>query len=165
MSKRSSDKGKDYERHVAKILSEWCGFPLIRTPMSGAWQGTAGDIIPKNKTDDFPFTVECKKQESWCMEQWLSGSGPFHDWVQQAVDGVAKDIEHGRNVHTFMLIFSRNHKPDYIACTISLLSNINEWPPAAEFIAVRTGLLVFELKAFLNLYTFNQLIARVEPST
>lgn len=155
---QSGPKGKEYERHVAKILSEWCGFPLIRTPMSGAWQGTAGDIIPKNKSDDFPFTVECKKTEAWCMEQLLANTGPFAEWVQQAVEGVAKDIEHGRNVYTFMLIFSRNRKPDYIACTCSLICT-DEWPNC-EFLAVRPGLLVFELKAFLNLYSFNKLSNR-----
>jgi hypothetical protein len=151
---KSGPKGKDYERHIAKILSDWCGFPLIRTPMSGAWQGTAGDIIPKNKTDDFPFLVECKKQEHWQMEQLLSNTGPFADWVQQAVEGMAKDAEHGRDVRTFMLIFSRNRKPDYIACTHSLIPD--DWPEA-EFVAVRPGLLVFELYTFLNLYNFNQL--------
>lgn len=164
MSKRSSDKGKEYERHVAKVLSEWCGCTLIRTPMSGAWQGTAGDIIPKNRSDNFPFTVECKKQEGWVMEQIMAGCGLFQEWVVQSLDGVSKDREHGREVLTYMLIFSRNFKPDYIAMQVKDLPEV----PICNFMRVaheQQSLVVMELSAFMNLYTFNQLIARVEPST
>lgn len=117
--KKSSNKGKDYERKIAKLLSDWCGFELIRTPMSGAWQGTAGDIIPKDRSKHFPFLVECKKQENWSLEQILESHGPFSSWVTQVQQELVKDLSNGHNVKSFLLIFTRNNKPDYIACPAS----------------------------------------------
>lgn len=115
MPLNSSRKGKVYENKIAKVLSEWCGFKLIRTPMSGAWQGTAGDIKPKNNTESFPFTIECKNTESWNFHQIFKGRGEFYTWVDQAVREAKEDREIASEQRIPILIFSTNFAPNYVS--------------------------------------------------
>jgi hypothetical protein len=111
----SGNKGKEYERLIAKKLSKWAGFELIRTPMSGAWQGTAGDIKPKHDTVDFPFTIECKKDENWRFEQIMVGNGPFYKWLEQAEREAVEDSQMTGQSKIPVVIFSRNYVDDFIA--------------------------------------------------
>lgn len=115
MGSKSGDKGKSYELRIAKLLTKWAGFQLIRTPMSGAWQGTAGDIKPKSQTDHFPFTVECKKDEGWDMDAVVSGkSALFKSWIDQLIREVREDEIVTGQLRFPLLIFSRNYRSDYI---------------------------------------------------
>lgn len=47
MAVNGRNKGANFERVIAKQLSEWCGFTITRTPSSGGWAKT-GDITPKD---------------------------------------------------------------------------------------------------------------------
>ena len=73
--KTSRNKGSGYERKIAKVLTEWWGEKFFRTPLSGGHQdmsqemNVAGDIITKDV--NFPFHLELKKHEGWCLEQVL----------------------------------------------------------------------------------------------
>lgn len=157
----SDAKGKAYERKISKLLSEWCGFELIRTPMSGGWQGTAGDIIPKNRSQHFPFVVECKnrKASAWSMEQILAGNGQFPDWVFQCEQEIIKDNENGHPVSTFLLIFTRNNKPDYIALPTAYMPVLHM---NYAIIHTVTPVVVCELKQFLLFVDYDKLISMVE---
>lgn len=59
-------KGSDFERKIAKILTEKLGFEIIRVPMSGAFASSyntdfvAGDLTPTSKDIFFPFVFELK---------------------------------------------------------------------------------------------------------
>jgi Holliday junction resolvase len=167
MATNGQNKGRVYERRISKILSDWCGFELIRTPMSGAWQGTAGDIKPKDESQLFPFVVECKKSENWNMEQILAGTGPFVKWVAQAQAEIIKDKANGRTVHSFMLIFSRNNRPDYIAVPLSLMSDTQlmllqltsaPYPNSICTMCNGYSMLVFELEKFIAYIKYAELL-------
>lgn len=157
--KLSANKGKSYERRISKLLSTWCGFELIRTPMSGAWQGTSGDIKPKDASVNFPFVIECKKQEKWNMEQVLANEGVFKSWVEQAAAEIEKDVRNGKHVVSFLLIFSRNHKSDYIAVpathtTAGTLALLN-------YCSVRIDhqhLYIFDLHEFMSKVAYHTLL-------
>ena len=68
---RSKGIGSDFERKIVKILSDWWGLPLRRTPNSGGWDKQVqdgvlqapGDIIAPYGTN-FPFCIECKHRRS-----------------------------------------------------------------------------------------------------
>lgn len=110
--KKSRDKGQRYERKIAKIFSEWAGMDMLRTPLSGGWaRGRAdvtGDIVPGDANRQFPFSIECKKNESWTWEQVHHQIGPvLNSWWQQTVDECAPG-------KIPLLIFSRNRYDDYV---------------------------------------------------
>lgn len=157
--KKSGDKGKGYERKIAQRLSDWCGIELIRTPMSGAWPGTSGDILPKVRHQSFPFLIECKKEEDWCLEQVLAGNGLFHrEWLVEIPEKITKDESHGHPIGAWMLIFSRNRKPDYIAYPLSLIPEGWQTVNVLTLRTATTPLVVMELEQFLQLYTYASLV-------
>lgn len=152
----SSDKGKSYERKIAKALSIWCGFELIRTPMSGGWQGTSGDIKPKDATKLFPFVLECKKQEQWNMEQILSNEGSFFAWIKQAEAEIIKDRQNGIDCVAYMLIFSRNHKPDYVALPYHIVADLTL--PINRVSIAASNVVIFELHKFTAEVSYDTLL-------
>ena len=112
MSKMSKTKGSTYERHIAKKLGDWWGEKFQRTPASGGldWgkdNRVCGDIVTPPDSS-FPFTVECKKRESWNMDALFKGSKEITKWWKQ----VKKDcLKSGLEP---MLVMSRNLQPDYV---------------------------------------------------
>jgi hypothetical protein len=105
-------KGSGFERKIAKILSNWSGHDLRRTPLSGGWSRqnpeTTGDIVSISKGADFPFSVECKNQEGWRMEAILLGKCKvFDDWWQQTIQNCP---EH----KVPMLVFSKAYSIDWV---------------------------------------------------
>ena len=110
--KTSRNKGSGYERKIAKVLTEWWGEKFFRTPLSGGHQdmsqemNVAGDIITKDV--NFPFHLELKKHEGWCLEQVLISpkQGKIGDWFRQA----KSDCKPGKIP---FLIFSKNYFPDF----------------------------------------------------
>lgn len=136
MGKMSDRKGKSYENRMAKLLSKWTGLPLIRTPMSGAWSGSAGDIVCKGQPGAFPFTVECKKTESWDLHQLLAGTGPFFNWMEQVVRESHDDMLLTDRAKYPVLLFTKNYRPDYIAIPLSVpISSL----PISRYIIVHTS--------------------------
>lgn len=109
----SRNKGSNYERAIAKKLTEFWGEGAFqRVPNSGGlhWgsdQRIAGDIIPPPEAQ-FPFVVECKKREGWTMDNVLLDNGQPREWWYQAVTDAR------RVKKTPMLIFSRNRAKDFV---------------------------------------------------
>lgn len=106
------NKGANQERKLAKLLSDWWGAKVYRTPGSGAWAtshtdgklNSAGDIVCEDP--NFPFCVESKKVEGWHLEQLLtSPKCIIRKWWQQTLDETPVDKEP-------LLIFSRNGLPE-----------------------------------------------------
>lgn len=97
--KKSKSKGFRFER---KCCDLWSGFmphlSFSRTPGSGGWNKeiVTGDIFPilvatGTVADDFPYSVECKSQENWSMEEVLRGAGKVFLWWEQCLnDAVTK---------------------------------------------------------------------------
>lgn len=109
----SGDKGKRFELKCAKLLSEWSGLELMRTPMSGGWAGEAADIVPKFGAH-FPFVVECKHEEGWEFDHLFNNSGPFPRWIAQAVEQAEYKSRETGNVYFPMLMFTRNRRYTYL---------------------------------------------------
>jgi hypothetical protein len=120
----SKAKGSEFERKVAKALSQWWGEEFHRTPMSGGlhWKEdnrVAGDIVtPPDSL--YPFTTECKKREGWDLEQVLKGTGDVEKWWNQAVaDGERVKLKP-------LLIFSKNFAPSYVMMTLNDFLDISK---------------------------------------
>lgn len=115
MGKLSIRKGSNFERQIAKIFSDWSGVKLVRTPMSGAWDGCEVDIWPENPEVYWPLAIECKKSEAWNMDQIMEGVGPFYDWLEQAEQQAEQWSERTGKSRDPILVFSRNRHPIYAA--------------------------------------------------
>ena len=69
--KHPKQKGSEFERKVAKALTDWSGYEFHRTLMSGAlhWDNDSrvvSDIVPPESLSGWPFSIECKNVEcSW----------------------------------------------------------------------------------------------------
>jgi hypothetical protein len=146
MGRKSIVKGSTFERKVAKILSEWVGFKLVRTPMSGAWSGSDSDIWPNDPTNIFQLSVECKCTEGWNFHQIMLGIGPFFDWLQQAVDQAHPD-------QAPILIFSANRKPTYICLPVLIM-------PLDGF-SVSAKLFIFRGQRTFMITVLDQFVQRV----
>jgi hypothetical protein len=109
-TKTGKQKGSNYERKIAKILKAAWNIELVKTPISGGWgkMKTSGDITAEDR--NFPFSIECKKQEGWSFEQLFKSPEKceLNKWWSQALDQGYKDDK------IPLLIFSRNFQPNYI---------------------------------------------------
>jgi hypothetical protein len=111
--KNGKNKGNRAEREVAALVSKWWGSDFARTPSSGGFRTkkfredwhAEGDLVTADET--FPFSVECKWQEGWTLDQLLtSNKGCVWDWWKQTKGQTPKD-KHP------LLIFKRNNMPRY----------------------------------------------------
>lgn len=108
----SKQKGSEYERKIAKILSKYWGEDFHRTPMSGGlhWKDdnrVAGDIVTP-PTSIYPWTTECKKRQEWGFDQLLKGTGEVEQWWKQALgDSVRVGLKP-------LVIFAKNFSPNYM---------------------------------------------------
>jgi len=110
---RSSNKGSRAERELAKRLEAWWGVGTFRrTPGSGSWDRgefrMKGDVIAED--EEFPFSIECKNDESWRWSTFLNGkmSGISSFWKQTLEQAeITSDVP--------LLVFTRNYHPSYVA--------------------------------------------------
>lgn len=110
--KNSRTKGSNYERKIAKKWTAWSGEHIRRTPQSGGWStarfGVTGDLVCDNPS--FPFHIECKKREGWCLDDLLTGvrvrdTRSVMAWWEQTL----KSCPPGKQP---VLVFARNNQPD-----------------------------------------------------
>ena len=116
MAKRINivDKGKDYERIIAKKFSQWYNSEFRRVPQSGGFDKRviSGDIflVDKIEQKNFLFSIECKKVESWEFNPLLSTSSEatklMKFWDQASNDATIA----GKKP---IVVFSKNFYPDY----------------------------------------------------
>lgn len=114
MSNKGKNKGKAFERELAKHLSTIFGLNFLRVPNSGAYVGASnsfrknaltatqqtvftGDIIVPDELNRFAF--ECKFYKDFSWKQIYSSSKVLDTWISQAK---ATD-------RTWMLVFKINN--------------------------------------------------------
>lgn len=114
VGKGSKAKGSNFERKIAKALSEYWGAEFHRTPGSGSlhWQSennVAGDIVA-GPSAGLPFVIECKNQEAgnWTIESAFLGKHNIKEWWSQVVTD-------SRRVERIpLLIFTRNRAEEFV---------------------------------------------------
>ena len=102
----SRTKGANYERKIAKRLSDFYKIELRRTPLSGGmdWKG---DILPV--FGEIPYHIECKKVEK--LNIW------------KALEQAEKDCPEDKIP---IVIFTRNRTEDYVAIKLEDFLRIKE---------------------------------------
>jgi hypothetical protein len=84
----AKDKGREFQKWVARMISELTGIPWGKDELiasrEGAQSGTDIRLIGEAKKQ-FPFSVECKAQESWSVHEWINqaveNQEPGTDWL------------------------------------------------------------------------------------
>lgn len=118
--KGARSKGSNFELKIAKYMSAWWGGNFTRTPGSGGlrWgsdQRIAGDIVPPEGLD-FPFVIECKKHESYTLDNFFLNTGtPIGWWTQVVTDCRRLNQDRNRERKTPLLIFSKNRAKIHVA--------------------------------------------------
>lgn len=137
----SKQKGNNYERKIAKILSQAWGVKLIRTPCSGAMKYfSPGDITPEDQKEyeNFPFLLECKNRVGWTLEKFLSSTcDPVTWWEEEEAKQIAAQGDKFYE-KCMLLIFTKNHDKSYVMFTLSSL-NSKCGSPRPMFIDTENG--------------------------
>ena len=103
----ANQKGKRFERDVAKILNKKFETNVRRTPMSGG-MSIKGDIIDINPDSVlFDYHFECKNQEK--LNIWKA-------LAQARADKPIRKIP--------LVVFTKNHERDYVALELEDFMNI-----------------------------------------
>jgi Holliday junction resolvase len=169
----SIEKGKRYERKIAKILSEWSGIELVRTP-DGAPEDLYADIWPKHTTEHFPLAVECKHVEGWSFDQIIQDVGGFYSWLRQAESQATNAIENLKQWYEPMLVFTKNRFPDMVAIGKTCLDRFEYHEPMTPRTVIRVPAVpqlvlgtwieankyyvITPLEEFLNTHTYSGLV-------
>ena len=92
--------GSTFERLLAFVLTEWSGYEIKRTPMSGGWAKSnvnrmVGDVTPvvPEEMSLWPFNMEAKKRENWNFSDLIKNTNQtagILDWWKQCITD-AKD--------------------------------------------------------------------------
>lgn len=146
--KKSRTKGGTNEREIAKLFKAWWGSgEWARTPSSGGWatksvrEGfrTCGDVL--TTALDFPFCIEAKKQEGWCLDQLLTAdkSALYKFWDQT--------VEETPDSLIPMLVVNRNHVERLVIVERSVFGSMSLHFPHLRLHGTRLGecLVIFRL--------------------
>ena len=100
IGKGSQNKGKDFERKIAKKLKDKFGVDVKRTGAQERWKAHGGDVNAPKYIDTIltDFFWECKKREAWSIL----------DWYLKAADDAQGSGQ------TPVVVASKNHEEDYI---------------------------------------------------
>lgn len=120
IGRSSHKKGSGYESEVSKELTDWYNKtakePLEKAfyvvPRSGAYDWSASMNVDGDVTADpeinFNYLVECKRYESWTIENLIKGNSHFPEWIAQSV---REGINVGR---VPLLVYRRNRVKTFI---------------------------------------------------
>lgn len=117
-------KGRDLQKWVCEKISEITGFPWGKDqPIESRGMGQTGvDVRMESQVRKlFPFSVECKRQESWSVPNWIrqakDNTIPNTDWLlimrsnrQSAV--VVMDAERFFQTYKQLIDNTNNRKGD-----------------------------------------------------
>lgn len=136
MGRKSRNKGASFENKIARMIGSALGITLRRTPLSGGWAtgnaNVAGDIVCVDDTINFPYCVECKKQEGWKLESLLLYDHAWFDaWWEQLMTECP-------NTKIPVLVFSRNYQPEFVA----IKANAESMPTYPALLTTVNGELV-----------------------
>lgn len=132
-------KGKDYERRIARILSEWWGSTLHRTPTSGV-NIYSGDIV--DDKGQFPFIVECKKEEDWSfgnlLEETQNKKTLWGFW-KQSLDSWLETDPHHKEDDPRLVVFSKRSVKDYFMVKLQDILDIGQFCGTWTAQAIQVG--------------------------
>lgn len=116
---KSKQKGNNFERKLAKMLSEAWGIPLIRTPCSGALKNFCpADITPEQQSEyeNWPLLLEAKNRVGWHLEQLISSKStcPVLKWWEEEEEKQYKARGLEFYNRAMLLIFTKNHDDIYV---------------------------------------------------
>lgn len=143
MGAKSRNKGNAFERKVAKILSDWSGLELRRTPLSGGWSSdsrVSGDLVAIDHPE-FYMHVECKKQEAFSWEATLQGHGIFYDWWEQAANACPE-------TKFPVVIFQKNRGDIWIAFRPSDFEYVSVFAIEPEWAVLHYNINILALSVF-----------------
>lgn len=161
----SKNKGSEFERKVAKLLSEWAGMEFHRTPMSGAlhWSNdkrVVSDIVPPQELVDkgWPFSIECKKVEDaqWEFSNFIEGTSMTlkEHWKQCCDDAERESM-------IPMLVFNKNRRDIFIMVTKEAFYQMDIEPESyINLIHKGQDLVILKFSDFLQLISVDTLISK-----
>lgn len=120
----SIDKGKRFERDMAKLLTQLTGVKWMRVPNSGGIHNTNNYRFKGDLFSDHPsyqnIVVECKiRKKPITLFDIMSPTSIIYKWIQQ----VQSYSPNG----TWLLFFKSNYSPIFVAGNdISLVSSISD---------------------------------------
>jgi hypothetical protein len=131
MTSPQKAKGNNFERDVAKHLSEIFELNFTRVPTSGAMTGgmnaavleklsgsqkllLEGDLIPPDEL--YNMKIECKTRKNFSFAKLFTENKEFDDWIKQSR---AKD-------KIWFLIFKINNQGKYVCFTRSVFKTCGE---------------------------------------
>lgn len=123
-ARHSKSKGKGYEHKIAKVLSDWWGSPLHRTPTSGA-HIYSGDIV--DDSGELPFIVECKKRRELTFSGILEKNSRLWKFWEQTLKSYRPGDPHHQPVDPCILVFSQNFGSDYFMIATSWFESLEEY--------------------------------------
>ena len=156
----SKAKGNNFERKIARLLSDWSGHKFMRTPMSGAIHNfkdkrLVSDIVAPMSIGEWPFSIEAKCVEcSWELNTFIEGTSVTlqQHWKQCYEDSQREGL-------LPMLVFKKNHREIYMMITESLFKELDIEP--ASYMTVNTQsdtLVILKFKEFLSLISCDEII-------
>ena len=162
----SRNKGSKFERHVAGLFGAWWGCDFKRTPMSGGSVHASGDIVPVAPAKDdparegkllavsrWPFSVECKAQEGWSVDQLLTSpsKSSLAKFLRQCFSGAKRERS---NNDVPLLVAKRNNFMPlvFVQCSFDLReSNALCWLSFLDNDGIGRWVWVYSLEDFLKL--------------
>jgi hypothetical protein len=113
-------KGSSFERRISKVFDMWWKVPphtFWRSVNSGGnWE--PGDIVPRDRSINFPFIVECKFYKQWDFLKFFKNykKSLIYSWWSQITETKMKfDKE---NIKKRLLIIKFNNYP--VLCVYAL---------------------------------------------
>lgn len=160
----SKNKGKGYERKIAKLIGAWfCPDEMNRpdkpdrirrTPTSGVI--FSGDVFDKKYK--LPFVIECKKRSHLSFSTLLRKDSELWKFWEQTLGECGKYIP--------FLIFSENYGPDNFMLDSKVFSEMEDWGGkySKGFLKVKNfdqeqNVVVGLLKDFLDHFSSENLLA------
>jgi hypothetical protein len=161
--KNPKEKGNEFERKVAKLLSDWSGEKFIRTPMSGAIHNfkdkrVVSDITAPLSLGNWPFSIECKKVEAanWEFSAFIEGTSQTlkEHWQQCCTDADRENM-------VPMLVFSKNRREIYMMITKKTFDILGVCPDSYfELYYKDSCLAIMRFIEFLNNISVNDVIGK-----
>ena len=165
--KNPKEKGNNFERKVAKLLSDWAGSKFMRTPSSGAIHNfndkrVVSDIVAPLSIGNFPFSIECKNVEcSWEWSTLLEGTSMTLNahWEQCKNDAQREGLvpllivtKNFRDIYTIMSLEDWRKLPDVVINQIPTL--ILTWNETCI-----ESVVFFKLKLLLDTMSLDELLS------
>jgi len=156
MTSPQKAKGNNFERDIAKHLSDIFGLNFTRVPTSGAMTGgmnaailerlsgsqkllLEGDLIPPDEL--YKMKIECKTRKTFSFAKLYTENKEFDDWIEQAR---SRD-------KVWFLIFKINNQGKYVCFTRNVFKTCLELKDS-NYLVYKKYYYVTPLEGFFEKY-------------